>query len=336
MFEETLSLAHRLDGTDDAWQQQIFEEIGRATTHLGEAYFLFGKVLGEVRFDGISSNGVGGALERLCAEMPRSPPRLRAALAQKGSVCRLAELPFESEPGAPYLTTDEYLEQMGLSRDYWMVSGIDIQGNGFIVGIDFARSAGDAERRALEALSLAARHVGAAWRLRRAITIADDRSDAGALEAVLEPSGRLVHAEGLRLDQDMRTTLAGATRALTQRRDRSHDPLARLLAQRVLVAGRWSLIDHTDTDGRRLVLARVNDPQAPAAVLSMLSHRERQVAMWLALGATLKEIAYELGLAVSTVHGCEQRARRKLGVTTRAGLLARVHLGVEEALAGRR
>ncbi|HSC89498.1 MAG TPA: helix-turn-helix transcriptional regulator, partial [Polyangiaceae bacterium] len=59
-----------------------------------------------------------------------------------------------------------------------------------------------------------------------------------------------------------------------------------------------------------------------------LAERERQVVSNLSLGLTNKEIAFELGLAHSTVRVLVARAAAKLGVKTRAELVARYRRGV--------
>lgn len=87
-----------------------------------------------------------------------------------------------------------------------------------------------------------------------------------------------------------------------------------------LVAGRWSILDRIDTDGRRFLLARRNergviDPRA-------LNSREQQVASHALLGQSNKLIGYQLGLAPSTVAGHLARACRKLGVHSRAERIA--------------
>jgi DNA-binding CsgD family transcriptional regulator len=88
-----------------------------------------------------------------------------------------------------------------------------------------------------------------------------------------------------------------------------------------LVDGRWSLVDKFDRDGKRFVLARRNEPGV--RTLSPLSDRERQVVAYVALGHSNKLIAYELGIADSTVRVLVARAARKLGARTREELATR-------------
>ena len=88
------------------------------------------------------------------------------------------------------------------------------------------------------------------------------------------------------------------------------------------MAARWTLVDHFERSGRHFVLARANAPSGdgPAA----LSTRERQIASLAALGRSNKLIAYELGLAHSTVRVLVARACSKLGVSSRRALVARL------------
>jgi len=87
-----------------------------------------------------------------------------------------------------------------------------------------------------------------------------------------------------------------------------------------MVQARWTLVDHCEGDARRYVVARENEParSIPAA----LSSREAQVASLAAVGRSNKVIAYELGLSHSTVRVLMARAAAKLGVRTRAELVA--------------
>jgi serine/threonine-protein kinase len=141
-------------------------------------------------------------------------------------------------------------------------------------------------------------------------------------EAILSPDGRVESAEGPAQDRSAQLVLREAVhrmdRARTRREGRSPGEAVDLW--RALVAGRWSLVDEVDTDGRRFVVARRNDPGASAAVLS---DRERQVAAHLALGHSNTLIAYQLGVARSTVSSCAARLGRKLGATSRRELVAR-------------
>lgn len=91
---------------------------------------------------------------------------------------------------------------------------------------------------------------------------------------------------------------------------------------KAMVAGRWTLVDQFESDGRRYVVAKVNSPASGA--ISKLSERESQVVALASLGRSNKVIAYELGLAEGTVATLLTRSRKKLGAATFDDLLLRM------------
>jgi DNA-binding CsgD family transcriptional regulator len=130
--------------------------------------------------------------------------------------------------------------------------------------------------------------------------------------AVLSPGGRVQHAAADARAPNMLAALRDAARRIDRARSKARgDPSEALTLWQGLVAGRWSLVDRFETDGRRYVIARENQPHVgdPRA----LSLRERQVLAYSLLGHPLKLIAYELGLSVSAVSQERRRALRKLG-----------------------
>ena len=84
---------------------------------------------------------------------------------------------------------------------------------------------------------------------------------------------------------------------------------------------RWTVVDRFERDGKRYVVAQQSvDESAPAADLAP---RERAVLAAAAAGQHDKLIAYDLGLADSTVRVLLLRAKRKLGARSRAEAVAR-------------
>jgi DNA-binding CsgD family transcriptional regulator len=165
--------------------------------------------------------------------------------------------------------------------------------------------------------SLCAAHIQAGLRLRRKLVPADGAF--GGAEAVLDVEGRVQHAEDPAKTRTARDALRAAALAIDDARSsRRASPDEALELWRALIAGRWSLIEHFDSDGRRYFVARQNDPKVrdPRA----LDLRERQVAAYAALGHPGKLIAYELGLSPSTVSKHLASALRKLGVLNRGDL----------------
>jgi DNA-binding NarL/FixJ family response regulator len=87
---------------------------------------------------------------------------------------------------------------------------------------------------------------------------------------------------------------------------------------RELLAGRWSVIDRFDARGPCLVVVRCRDARPPRR----LTQREQDVIVLAAGGESNKVIAYELGLTVGSVSSYLAAAMRKLGVVSRAELVA--------------
>jgi DNA-binding CsgD family transcriptional regulator len=136
---------------------------------------------------------------------------------------------------------------------------------------------------------------------------------------VLPPSGSIAHAEVRAQGQDARESLRRAAKAIDRARSKASSNDEALDLWQGLVAGRWSLVDRFDTDGRRYPVAHKNDPQVtdPRA----LSLRERQVLAYVAMGYSLKLIAYSLGVSPSSVTVKRQSAMRKLGLQTHADVV---------------
>ncbi|MFO0551746.1 MAG: LuxR C-terminal-related transcriptional regulator [Polyangiaceae bacterium] len=152
-------------------------------------------------------------------------------------------------------------------------------------------------------------HIVAALRLRAKL------QSTSYGEAVIHPNGRLEHVEGPARRAAAQDSLRRATQQVDRartRRIRKTDEALELW--RALHAGRWSLVETFESDGRRYYIARPNVPSPPARSFSNLSERERQVVSLLALGRTNKAISYELGLSTSTVATLLRRAAARLGL----------------------
>ena len=172
----------------------------------------------------------------------------------------------------------------------------------------------EVDRRTVARYRLVGVHLGAGRRL--AEGVARD-------EAVLDPNGRLLHAEGAaRFARDeLRRRAVAIDRARTKSRRADVD--VALSLWRGLVAGRWSLVERFERDGRRLMIARKNPPRVRSALA--LTETEKRVVELLVFGQRQKYIAYTLGLSESVVSLHLQRATFKLGVRSRADLIAVVN-----------
>jgi DNA-binding CsgD family transcriptional regulator len=202
-------------------------------------------------------------------------------------------------------------------HDILGLNGVNPDGRGLHVGVLVA--AGSAPTPiANDLLARVSSHLGAGYRLYARLT----RPSAEEGDAVIGADGKVEHAvEGARLPQ-AREALADAARAIERARGaiRKRDPERAVAQWKALVDARWSLVDRFERDGKHYLVAHRNDP--PTGAVAELSERERQVTALAAVGHANKMIAYELGIAVSTVGVLLGRAARRLGVKTRAELIA--------------
>lgn len=188
-------------------------------------------------------------------------------------------------------------------------------------GLFFASALPEVTRvspREAEVFDQCAAHLRSALRLRRVLI---GNPAAAAEEAVLDASGRCLHAEGSAKEPDAQSALREAVLRAERARGRLRraDEREALAQWQALVDGRWSLVERFESDGRRYLVARENtlgvrDPRG-------LTPRERQVAALAALGHSHKLIAYELGLSRPSVSSSLGSAMKKLGAETQAELL---------------
>jgi DNA-binding CsgD family transcriptional regulator len=205
-------------------------------------------------------------------------------------------------------------------RDVCCLNAFEPDGTGasLVAGL---RSSISPSKRDTVTLALLARHFISAHRLLRRF---DGSVDVTRAEAVLEPGGRVHHATGVARLGHSRTQLRRAVEAIEGARAgrRSRASLESALAWPSQVDGRWTLLDHFDTDGRRFLVAIDNRSQ-PAKALP-LSERESDVVHRALRGCSNKEIAYDLGLAHSTVKVLMARAAAKVGARSRRDLLLKL------------
>lgn len=179
-------------------------------------------------------------------------------------------------------------------------------------------------------------HLAAGHRLRRGL--GEEAPVAGVpitempldAEALIDPTRFLVsQASGAAKASEAARTIRDAARQVDKARGplRNRDADEALRLWKGLVHGRWSLVDWFDTDGRRFILAKPNDPRVrdPRG----LTNREAQIATYAALGESSKIIGYRLGLSQSYVSRLLNDAMRKLSVRTQAELVERMR-GLQE------
>jgi DNA-binding NarL/FixJ family response regulator len=225
-------------------------------------------------------------------------------------------LPRETDAGE---FSREGMQHNGIV-DTYVINGANPSGIGFALYV-FSRARIHFSESETALLQRIAAHLATAYRLRQRLD-ATDRFSVSDAEAILSATGRVEHAEPEAQSHRARASLTQAVQERELARKRSGSPsVSRALSTwRGLVESRWSLLECLDTDGKRFFTARENRPTALGQ--PVLSDRESQVVSLAALGRSNKIIAYELGLADSTVRVLLARAARKLGVRTRAELVS--------------
>jgi DNA-binding CsgD family transcriptional regulator len=206
--------------------------------------------------------------------------------------------------------------------DEFSLNGLDPEGKGAFIGM-WSPQRNDHSPAEMALLRRMGHHLGAAHRVRRRLresqpARATPDSTVGA-EAILDARKRVVHAEGPARSKEARDELIAT--AVARERDRSSRvELDERLGWGPLTRARWTLVDSFERDGARYVVAREN--QSFIRGLAALAERERQAVAYLAIGQSTKETAYALGIAAATVRVLLGRAAAKLGVSSRAELLA--------------
>jgi len=159
-----------------------------------------------------------------------------------------------------------------------------------------------------------AQHLVAALRLRRRSRATDVRS-----LAVLSPTGQFVEVAS-ELGTATASKLARAVRIAERARGMRDDPDGALSLWVGLLSGRYSVVDRWEDDGRRYVVVYRNDPKNPDP--RALGASERHVSELVALGASLKEAAYSLGISTDAAQKSLGSALRKLGLARSSELVA--------------
>jgi len=181
------------------------------------------------------------------------------------------------------------------------------EGIGFVAPAPHVVQSVPAITRRLERIGA---HVLSGFRLRRALS---------RVEAVLAPDGQLLDAVGEAQAKDEQAVLRDAVKALDRawsRRGGDVDEALELWTG--LVSGRWSLVQSFESDGRRYLLARRNQPGELLG--SPLSPLAAQALLMRAQAASYKQIAYELGLSVASVHRLVKDGIHKLGMSSEGEL----------------
>lgn len=311
--------AYRVDATDAEWMDAI---LAAARPSLDAGFGLTGYFV-DLRGTGFRVSGhacVGRDPEadrRNLLHWLRTTPR---ALQRHSHMVRPSGLVSELEPPEGWgpknrkrADMDELLAKSGFPEVFG-VSALDPSGQGCAISAPRPRGSAVPDRQIWDRVAV---HLATALRLRRRLA---EKSEASSMDAVLAPSGKVVHAEGSATDTTARDALrAAAVRIDAARSARGRRDLRRATeAWQGLVSGKWSVVDRFDRDGRRYYVAWRNETEAPEAALTP---REAAVVAACGLGHSNKVIAYELGISESTVARRLASAAAKLGVSSRADLV---------------
>ncbi|MCZ7680545.1 MAG: LuxR C-terminal-related transcriptional regulator [Sandaracinaceae bacterium] len=215
----------------------------------------------------------------------------------------------------PEGTSFERWERYAASRrlgiaDYLNARSFDADGRGVVIDAGVPELTRTTPQQVERWRSVSV-HLLAGLRLRRLLSEGVARVDErGRVEAIADS----VSDEDVAAVREAATAIHAARGAL-----RDGDPDRALELWQGLVSGLWSMVDQFDTDGRRYLVARKNEPAG--FPLPGLSTRERQVVAYAVMGRSNKHIAYTLGVAPSTISAQLQSALSKLGVPSRDDLL---------------
>jgi DNA-binding CsgD family transcriptional regulator len=309
-YQMEADLSGWLSGILDASSSEL--EAGR-----GMCAYLYDASSGQPRIQAFAAKNTAIQRDHVERCMMSSPARVGRKVL--GSMCATAtEIAGPSFDTSP---TGQMLAGLGIA-DFLLVNGLDPTGHGFWLGtlLPQATKLG-ARKRA--SWSRVAAHLAASYRLRRKLDRLGflDRPVKGA-EAILTADGKVAHAELAATSRVSQRVLRAGAAAIDRARGRLRktDPEQAVAEWKGLIAARWTLLDHFESDGKRFLLACEN--QASADRLISLSPRERQALSYASLGHTNKLIAYEMGIAASTVGVLLYRAGQKLRVGSREELIA--------------
>jgi DNA-binding CsgD family transcriptional regulator len=312
-----LEAVYRVECTEHEW----LEELARVVSPLLDDGWGVGASTWDVRSGAMQLRGlaVQGGPEQLAnalSEACRSATDINSGIARSGPCtslgqARVAEM-AKDDAGS------QKLMALGICDGLFV---LNVDPTGFCAGIMAYRGKRtDVSRRFVARWSRVASHLGAGFRIRRGLhTIAAAKPNAFAgAEAIFTATGRLAHAEPPA--QRAHEVLAQGVLSMAEARGklRRHDPDAALDAWKGLVAGRWSLLERIDTDGKCFLVAHRNDPQISRPMA--ISLRERQILSARGRGLSIKLIAYELGLSSATVSRTLRAGMAKLGIVREAEL----------------
>ena len=313
---ELMELAYRIDLPLKDWQQKLSDAIFKRRS--------IGTGLLSYEFDasdpegpvGIGSIATAGDVEEFAQSTEETHNAIQGNLyhivLKRGTHCsttrrRLAE---ESHSLEEFNNFNSSIEKLGL-YDIWAVCSVELNARGiaFAIPLENHIELKPAETAYWQKIAV---HISAGYRLRKSLS--GNNTDIDSLldkaEAILGNDGHPIKLG--KPAADKREIITRAVKAIDRARaeDYRNGSSHSIDLWKGLLAGKWSLVFRTDSDGKRFILLFKNDPISIKH--KKLSRRESQIAGYAAQGHSYKDIAYELGLNVSTIGTYLQRALSKL------------------------
>jgi DNA-binding CsgD family transcriptional regulator len=289
---------------DKSWLAHVIEVFDRTIdSPLGcHGFFLDASALDDVRIGEAETSCLRVPLDVVRASVPANAEEARPFYGSKYVGTGSGQIGVDAWHAFP--AYQQYYKPAGV-EDILGVVCLDSIRVGCVLAVPLRRRVRLGARQEAHFSRLAI-HVATALRLRRSLS-------AGASHHGTEGD-----ATGSSVRRDLRRMARDVDRARS--RLRREDPDEALEIWTALVSGRWTLLDHFDSDGRRFLVARENSPSVhqPSALTAL----ERAIAASAALGRSQKLIAYELGLNPALVSSTLASAVQKLGVRSTAELAA--------------
>jgi DNA-binding CsgD family transcriptional regulator len=348
-----LDAAYRLEGTPEAWLQRVAEAV---LPSMGRGYGLHAWLVDVADPDRASmASPLAVGVSDEWAETWRAHwwdvfmaplPSRTLHMLHNFSACSFAREIWDagaagSESYAEYLSM---LAANGYGRTHWRylrgpreasgdttmlypdsfnLCSVDAEGQGCVIVANLGEtSEGPVPPELAAQWARVGAHLSSALRLLRTRSGASETGVSDPFdgaEAVVAPGGKVAHAEGSAAGTSALVSLRDAAVAIDRARTRGTDQSEALDLWRALVAGRWTVTEQFDHDGRRFFVARPNRARIDEPVA--LTEREEEIARQVSRGHGNKLIAYELGLSTGTVASHLASAQRKLGARNRLELI---------------
>lgn len=325
---DILESVYRVDQPRDGWVGDVLRAVdGSLGMGIGVGAVLYRLGHGEaVHIEAITGLGITEQWQQVGVALHADPELVRALdhCYRVWPLCATfrEQLPYTVANAAQRGRVSDTYERHGVV-DQLIVHARESSGVGLTVLV-FADQVIELTTRQVRLLELVATHLSTAYRLHRRLHGDHAGNNTSPIEAILDARGGVAHAEPAARSASAREKLGEAVRLRewAQGRIRHDAPGRAVAAWKGMVNARWTLVDRLESDGKRYILARENvaAPRAGAG----LSQREREVAALAALKRSNKVIAYELGIAQSTVRVLLKRACEKLGVHTREELVGKL------------